>query len=61
MTISDLLSNKFYRNNQSVLSVDLGVNRGTLRKYMNDEKGEFHFVRNSGDKLELFTNQTNKQ
>jgi len=61
MTISDLLNTKMYRNNQSFLARELGVNRGTFRKYMGDESGEFHFIREyvSG-KIELYTNQSNK-
>jgi predicted site-specific integrase-resolvase len=60
MIINDLLLNKYYRGNQTLLAKDLGINRGTFRQYMNDEKGAFHFVRNINGKLELFTNQTNK-
>ena len=64
-TIPALLSNRFYRNNQSLLANDIGINRGTLRKYMNDEAGEFHYVKTSFDEdtetMELFTNQTNRQ
>ena len=61
MTINDLLLNKHYRGNQTELSKDLGVTRNTVRKYMNDDKGEFHFIKNGFTKNpELFTNQTNK-
>jgi hypothetical protein len=64
MTIQELLATKMYRNNQSFLARELGTNRGTLHKYMNDEAGEFHFIRKTrgvlGDKLELFTNQSYK-
>lgn len=60
MTIPELLSTKMFRGNQSFLTRELGVNRGTLRKYMNDTKGEFHYVRQSGEDYELFVNQTNK-
>ncbi len=60
MTIYDLLSNHYYNHNQSLLAKDLGVNRGTFRKYMNDKDGVFHFVKGGADNMELFTNQTNK-
>tara|TARA_R110000764_G_scaffold239783_1_gene340001 strand:- start:486 stop:692 length:207 start_codon:yes stop_codon:yes gene_type:complete len=61
MTISDLLSTKMYRNNQSFLARELGVNRTTFRKYMNDTDGEFHFIKGAFDgELELYTNQSNK-
>jgi len=63
-TIADLLNTRLFRQNQTFLTRELGVNRNTVRKYMGDESGEFHFVRvtkgNDHDKLELFTNQTNK-
>tara|TARA_R110000803_G_scaffold95395_4_gene163379 strand:- start:1212 stop:1388 length:177 start_codon:yes stop_codon:yes gene_type:complete len=50
-----------YRNNQSFLARELGVNRNTFRKYMNDATGEFHFIKEySGGKIELYTNQSNK-
>ena len=60
MTINDLLLNKHYRGNQTLLAKDLNINRGTLRKYMLDEKGDFHFIVKCGDKYELYTNQSNK-
>lgn len=67
-TIPALLSNRFYRGNQSLLAKEMGINRGTLRKYMNDEEGDYHVVifKPSKDGLgdtvmELFTNQTNRQ
>ena len=60
MTIQDLLATKMYRHNQSFLARELCLNRGTFRKYMDDEAGEFHFIRELNGKLELFTNQSNK-
>lgn len=60
MTISELLKTKMFRNNQTYLARGLGVNRGTFRKYMDDDKGEFHFVKKVGDEYQLFTNQTKK-
>lgn len=65
-TIPALLSNRFYRNNQSLLAKDMGINRGTLRKYMNDDDGAFHHVKISlneekDEMMELYTNQTNRQ
>ena len=60
MTINDLLLNKHYRGNQTLLAKDLNINRGTLRKYMTDEDGGFHFVGKCAGKYELYTNQSNK-
>lgn len=54
MTINELLSNKHYRGNQTLLAKDLRVNRSTLRKYMADAKGLNHFIK-KGAELELFT------
>ena len=62
MTINDLLLNTHYRGNQTLLAKNLNVNRGTLRKYMTDEAGEFHFIKEYTDsKIELFTNQSMKE
>ena len=60
MTINDLLLNAYYRGNQSLLAKELNVNRGTLRKYMTDTKGEFHFIKSCGGNRHLYTNQSNK-
>lgn len=60
MTIQDLLNTKMYRGNQSFLARELGINRGTFRKYKDDMTGEFHIIREANGKLELFTNQSNK-
>ena len=60
MLINDLLYNKKYRGNQTELAKDLSINRGTFRRYMVDEKGEFHFIKKTGDNLELFANQSKK-
>ena len=54
MTINDLLSNAHYRSNQTLLAKDLKVNRGTLRKYMTDEKGESHMIIKIGKSYILF-------
>ena len=61
MTINKFLYNAHYRGNQSLLAKDLNVNRSTLKKYMPDILGEYHFIKvhNSGS-MELFTNQSNK-
>ncbi len=61
MTINTFLYNAHYRGNQSLLANDLKVNRSTLKKYMTDIIGEFHFIKiNSVGPMELFTNQSNK-
>ena len=61
MTISDLLDTKMYRNNHSFLARELGVTRNTLRKYVADKTGEFHFIKEyTKGKIELYTNQSNK-
>ncbi len=61
MTINDLLLNKHYRGNQTQLSKDLNITRNTLHKYMSDDSGEFHFIREYvGGKIEIYTNQSNK-
>lgn len=61
MTLADLISNEHFRYNQTFLAKSLNVNRGTLRKYLKDVKGEFHFVKicSTPGRYELFTNQTN--
>ncbi len=59
-TIPELLASKMYRFNQTFLTKELGINRGTLRKYMKDEKGEFHQVIKINGEMQLFTNQTRK-
>ena len=60
MTITDLLSNRMFRNNQSELARTLNITRNTLSKYKGDTKGKHHFVRCIGEDYELFTNQSNK-
>ena len=61
MTINDLLLNPHFRGNQTLLAKELNINRGTLRKYMLDNSGEFHLVREyTCGKIELFTNQSSK-
>lgn len=61
MTINDLLLNKHYRCNQTLLAIDLDINRSTLRAYMLDEEGKFHDIRTlECGTIELFTNQSNK-
>lgn len=60
-TIPALLESKMYRYNKSFLAKDLKVTRNTLRKYSEDEKGEFHVVVEFDERIELFTNQTRKK
>ncbi len=56
MTVTDLLKSDQYKFNQSKLARDLNISRGTLRAYMEDKKGDYHFVTGK----ELYTNQSNK-
>lgn len=44
-TVTDLLQTMEFRLNQTHLAKALNVNRGTLRKYISDTKGEFHCIR----------------
>lgn len=60
MTINDLLCTREYRGNQSLLARELGINRGTLIRYMNDTENKHHLIFKDGDKLEFFANMTNK-
>ena len=65
MTIIELLSTPYYRGNQSLLANEFNVNRGTVRTYIEDVKGEFHFIKTEFNKFqlvsaELYTNQSNK-
>lgn len=65
MTLNDLLGNSFFRGNQTLLSNTLNINRGTLRKYLEDTKSEYHFIKcnkkSAGfDEYELFTNTTKR-
>ena len=65
MTINELLLTPYYRGNQSLLAKELNVNRATVKKYIDDAKGEFHFIDAKTDKFrlisaELYTNQSNK-
>lgn len=65
MTLKDLLLNSFFRGNQTLLSETLKINRGTLRKYLEDTEGNHHLIKinfdNENDNTyELFTNNTNK-
>jgi len=61
MTVTDLLESKEFKYNQTSLAITLNINRGTLRRYMEDTKGEFHFVcRTSKNAYNFFTNQTRK-
>lgn len=41
-TVKELLATPAIKHNQSVLSRFLGINRGTLRKYMNDTNRTRH-------------------
>ncbi len=54
MTINDLLMKPYYRHNQSLLAKELGVSRGTVRKYMSDLSGESHIIRKQHGKYVLF-------
>ena len=60
MTITELLTTRMFRHNQSELSRCLNVTRNTLSKYKDDLEGKHHFVRCIGDKYELFTNQSER-
>lgn len=60
MTISDLLKNRMFRNNQSELARTLNITRNTLTKYKDDTSGKHHFVRCIGENYELFTNQSDR-
>lgn len=60
MTITELLSTRMFRNNQSELARTLEITRTTLSKYNKDTLGKYHFVRCIGEDYELFTNQSNK-
>lgn len=44
-TVTNLLQTMEFMHNQSELARVLNVNRGTLRKYIPDTKGEFHCIR----------------
>lgn len=54
MVINDLLSNSFYRYNQTLLAEHLKVNRGTLRKYKDDLAGDKHIVRKENGSYILY-------
>jgi len=54
-TVADLLNTMEFMKNQSELARVLDVNRGTLRKYMKDTKGEFHEVRFFDGEIQLMT------
>ena len=54
MTLNQLLLTKEYRGNQSLLSRELGINRGTLRKYLTDEEGENHHINTVDGKYVMF-------
>jgi len=57
-TVSDLLNTEEFRHNQTGLAIALNVNRGTLRKYMEDLDGENHEVREFKGKRQLMTLNT---
>lgn len=44
-TVTNLLETLEFKSNQSELARALNVNRGTLRKYIKDTKGELHCIR----------------
>jgi hypothetical protein len=52
-TVSGMLFTKEIRCNQSKLAKMLGVNRGTLRKYMDDPNGVNHCIRLYEGKVQL--------
>jgi len=54
-TVNDLLHTMEFRLNQSELARALDVNRGTLRRYMTDIKGEFHCIRVFNGKPQLMS------
>ncbi len=65
MTLNDLLLNNHFRGNQSYLAATLNIQRGTLKKYLPDEEGDYHFICQTGEKdglntYNFFTNQTSK-
>ena len=62
MTVSELLSNKMYRGNKSLLAKDLGITRTTLRKLIPDSDGVHHIIINEGqgEDMEVFINATNR-
>lgn len=43
-TIPEILGKR--TTNQTQLAICLGINRGTLRKYLHDDKGKYHVVVN---------------
>jgi hypothetical protein len=49
--IPQMLQSKSIRYNQSKLAVILNINRGTLRKYMNDSEGLEHVIVGVGNKF----------
>lgn len=59
-TIHALLRTELVRHNQTYLTQLLGVNRGTVRKYMHDEGGLHHEVKITDDGYEVFINISNK-
>lgn len=56
MTVTDTLNNKHFRGNQTQLAKELDINRGTLRLYMTDKKGDYHFIVDGS----LYSNLSNK-
>jgi hypothetical protein len=53
VTVYDLLLTKELAHNQADLAKMLGVNRGTLRKYMHDVRGRRHCIRVYEGKVQL--------
>lgn len=62
-TVNDLLNTMEFRFNQSELARFLNINRGTLRKYMTDLKGENHCIRKFNGTIQLMalTSKAKKQ
>lgn len=54
MTINDLLEKPYYRGNQSLLAVELGISRNTLIKYAKDKAGESHIIRKQYGEYVIF-------
>ena len=54
MTIKDLLEKPYYRGNQSLLAIELGISRNTLKKYAADEAGDTHIIRKQYGEYVIF-------
>ena len=54
MTINDLLKKPYYRGNHSLLAIELGISRNTLKKYSLDEAGDTHIIRKQFGEYVIF-------